>query len=231
MISYEVGKHAFYIPKENKVLATSLSGVIEAMNIMFYADINPLRSKVSATSRNFIELNDGVSLEAGFGYKGLYQFFKDKLNIPINVEKSFARTSSSWHIFLEDNYKEAYDRYVTIENETESKNEDENEIVDKKDTEETTKEGEQNNENHDRTQEKEDLSSDAGLCATSGSTEDQEGASGESGTPILEGTGSGAEPTVSFEETSQQETPQEEAKQKPTKRGRKKAEPTKSSAE
>lgn len=217
MISYEVGKHAFYIPEENKVLATSLSGIIEAMNIMFYADINPSRSKVSATSRNFIELNDGMSLEAGFGYKGLYQFFKDKLNIPINVEKSFARTSSSWHVFLEDNYKEAYDRYVTIENE--------NEVVDKNDTEETTKEGEQNNENYDRTQEKEDLSSDAGLCATSGSTEDQEGTSGESGTPILEGTGSGTESTVETEEVSAElptETPKEPPKES-TKRGRKKA--------
>ena len=216
MISYEVGKHAFYIPEENKVLATSLSGIIEAMNIMFYADINPSRSKVSATSRNFIELNDGVSLEAGFGYKGLYQFFKDKLNIPINVEKSFARTSSSWHVFLEDNYKEAYDRYVAIEseNETESKNENE----------ETTKEGEQNNENNAGQKEAQDLSSDAGLCATSGSTEDQEGTVGQSGTPILEGTRSGTEPTVETEEVSAElptETPKEPPKE-PTKRGRKK---------
>lgn len=217
MISYEVGKHAFYIPDENKVLATSLSGIIEAMNIMFYANVNPLRSKVSATSRNFIELNDGASLEAGFGYKGLYQFFKDKLNIPLNVEKSFARTSSSWHIFLEDNYKEAYDRYVTIENE--------NEIADKNDTEETTKEGEQNNENNAGQKEEKSVSSDAGLCATSGSTEDQEGTEGQSGTPILEGTGSGTESTVETEEVSAElptETPKEPPKES-TKRGRKRA--------
>ena len=213
MISYEVGKHAFYVPDENKVLATSLSGIIEAMNIMFYANINPLRSKVSATSRNFIELNDGTSLEAGFGYKGLYQFLKDKLNIPLNVEKSFARTSSSWHVFLEDNYKEAYDRYVTIENE--------NEIADKNDNEETTKEGEQNNENNAGQKEEKSVSSDAGLCATSGSTEDQEGTEGQSGTPILEGTGSGTEPTVETEEVSA-EAPKETPKE-PAKRGRKKA--------
>ena len=107
MINHEIGKHAFYIPEENKILATSLFGVLDAVNTMFGANINISRSKVSATSRNFIETADGVSKEAGFGYRGLYEFFKNELKIPVDVERSFARTSNSWHIFLDKTYKEA----------------------------------------------------------------------------------------------------------------------------
>ena len=115
MISHEIGKHAFYIPEENKILATSLFGVLDAVNTMFGASININRSKVSATSRNFIETTDGVSKEAGFGYRGLYEFFKNELKIPVDVERSFARTSNSWHIFLDKTYKEAYDKYSAVE--------------------------------------------------------------------------------------------------------------------
>ena len=115
MISHEIGKHAFYISEENKILATSLFGVLDAVNTMFGASININRSKVSATSRNFIETTDGVSKEAGFGYRGLYEFFKNELKIPVDVERSFARTSNSWHIFLDKTYKEAYDKYSAVE--------------------------------------------------------------------------------------------------------------------
>ena len=202
MISHEIGKHAFYISEENKILATSLFGVLDAVNTMFGANINISRSKVSATSRNFIETADGVSKEAGFGYRGLYEFFKNELKIPVDVERSFARTSNSWHIFLDKTYKEAYDKYSAVEKLMEAAQEeltdveDEDKDLSTKNTEVKNEEfieqqeGDNNNaEDHERKKEKENLPSDVGTDTEARSSQDEEGTTDESGTPDVGGTG------------------------------------------
>lgn len=203
MISHEIGKHAFYIPEENKILATSLFGVLDAVNTMFGANINIGRSKVSATSRNFIETADGVSKEAGFGYRGLYDFFKNELKVPIDVERSFARTSNSWHIFLDKTYKEAYDRYSAVEKLMETaqeeltdvEGEDEGSLTDNTEIKNEElieqQEGDNNNaEDHEWEEETQDLPSDVGADTEAGSSQDEEGTADESGTPDVGGTGS-----------------------------------------
>jgi len=207
-LNYEVGKYAFYIEEENKILATGLFGVLEAMNVMFDAKINIARSKVSSTSRNFIDV-DGVAKEAGFGYKGLYQFFKNELKVPINTDKSFARTSSSWHIFLDNEYKIAYDKFVA-EDKSEQESAKTETVVETENQDIEQTEGEVKNEGNEGRQEEEDLSSNVGMRIEAGSSEDQEGTPNESGAPVLDGTG------------AESELKEEAVQPEPKKRGRKK---------
>lgn len=107
---------SFYLVNENLIKAYSPYALIVALNEMFKVNIDPLHSKVSATSRSVVRVAEDTQWqEAGFGYKGLFAFLKDNLNIPIDTDKSFARTTSCWYVYLQDSYKEAFNKMLDSE--------------------------------------------------------------------------------------------------------------------
>ena len=107
---------SFYLVEENLVKAFSPYALIVALNELFKAEIDPLHSKVSATGRSVVRVAEDTQWqEAGFGYKGLFAFLKDNLNIPIDTDKSFARTTSCWYVYLQDSYKEAFKKMLDSE--------------------------------------------------------------------------------------------------------------------
>lgn len=107
---------SFYLVEENLVKAYSPYALIVALNEMFKVEIDPIHSKVSATSRSVVRVAEDTQWqEAGFGYKGLFAFLKDNLNIPIDTDKSFARTTSCWYVYLQDSYKEAFKKMLDSE--------------------------------------------------------------------------------------------------------------------
>ena len=107
---------SFYLVEENLVKAFSPYALIVALNEMFKAEIDPIHSKISATGRSVVRVAEDTQWqEAGFGYKGLFAFLKDNLNIPIDTDKSFARTTSCWYVYLQDSYKEAFKKMLDSE--------------------------------------------------------------------------------------------------------------------
>lgn len=107
---------SFYLVEENLVKAFSPYALIVALNELFKAEIDPIHSKVSATGRSVVRVAEDTQWqEAGFGYKGLFAFLKDNLNIPIDTDKSFARTTSCWYVYLQDSYKEAFKKMLDSE--------------------------------------------------------------------------------------------------------------------
>ena len=107
---------SFYLVEENLVKAFSPYALIVALNELFKAEIDPIHSKVSATGRSVVRVAEDTQWqEAGFGYKGLFAFLKDNLNIPIDTDKSFARTTSCWYVYLQDSYKEAFNKMLDSE--------------------------------------------------------------------------------------------------------------------
>lgn len=112
----KISNDSFYLVEENVIKAYSPHALIVALNEMFKVNIDPLHSKVSATSRSVVRVAEDTQWqEAGFGYKGLYAFLKDILNIPIDTNKSFARTTSCWYVYLQDSYKEAFKKMLDSE--------------------------------------------------------------------------------------------------------------------
>lgn len=107
---------SFYVVNENVIKAFSPHALIVALNEMFKVNIDPLHSKVSATSRSVVRVAEDTQWqEAGFGYKGLFAFLKDILNVPIDTDKSFARTTNCWYVYLQDSYKEAFNKMLDSE--------------------------------------------------------------------------------------------------------------------
>ena len=107
---------SFYLVDENLIKAYSPHALIVALNEMFKVNIDPLHSKVSATSRSVVRVAEDTQWqEAGFGYKGLFAFLKDILNVPIDTDKSFARTTNCWYVYLQDSYKEAFKKMLDSE--------------------------------------------------------------------------------------------------------------------
>lgn len=116
---------SFYLVEENLVKAYSPYALIVALNEMFKVEIDPIHSKVSATSRSVVRVAEDTQWqEAGFGYKGLFAFLKDNLNIPIDTDKSFARTTSCWYVYLQDSYKEAFKKMLDSEENVEDNKQD-----------------------------------------------------------------------------------------------------------
>lgn len=107
---------SFYLVNENLIKAYSPHALIIALNEMFKVNIDPLHSKVSATSRSVVRVAEDTQWqEAGFGYKGLFAFLKDILNVPIDTDKSFARTTNCWYVYLQDSYKGAFNKMLDSE--------------------------------------------------------------------------------------------------------------------
>ena len=112
----KISNDSFYVVDENVIKAYSPHALIVALNEMFKVNIDPIHSKVSATSRSVVRVAEDTQWqEAGFGYKGLYAFLKDILNVPIDTDKSFARTTNCWYVYLQDSYKEAFNKMLDSE--------------------------------------------------------------------------------------------------------------------
>lgn len=106
----------FYFVDDNVVKAFSPSSLVTALNEMFGVEIDPLHSKISASNRNVVRVGESTEWqEAGFGYKGLFNYLKTILNIPIDTDKSFARTTTCWYVYLQDSYKEAFNKMLDSE--------------------------------------------------------------------------------------------------------------------
>ena len=172
---------SFYLVNENLIKAYSPYALIIALNEMFKVNIDPLHSKVSATSRSVVRVAEDTQWqEAGFGYKGLYAFLKDILNVPIDTDKSFARTTNCWYVYLQDSYKEAFNKMLDSEENTEDTSVDNNqdnntqEIINN--TEET-----KDAEGNEWKEKTESSARNEPDCDEAGMQQDQEGTQDESG--------------------------------------------------
>ena len=165
---------SFYLVNENLIKAYSPHALIIALNEMFNVNIDPLHSKVSATSRSVVRVAEDTQWqEAGFGYKGLFAFLKDILNVPIDTDKSFARTTNCWYVYLQDSYKEAFNKMLYSEENGEDNQTETQEIINN--TEES------NNEENVGIKKEEDSARNEPDCDEAGMQQDQEGTQDESG--------------------------------------------------
>ena len=174
---------SFYLVDENLIKAYSPHALIVALNEMFKVNIDPIHSKVSATSRSVVRVAEDTQWqEAGFGYKGLFAFLKDILNVPIDTDKSFARTTNCWYVYLQDSYKEAFNKMLDSEGNVEdnqpaqtAKTETQEIINNKEETKDA--------QDYARTQEasyptrNEQTGNDAGMQQDQEGTQDESGAS------------------------------------------------------
>ncbi|UNY40359.1 hypothetical protein KLEP7_gp119 [Pseudaeromonas phage vB_PpeM_ KLEP7] len=185
----KISNDSFYVVDENVIKAYSPHALIVALNEMFKVNIDPLHSKVSATSRNIIRVGESTEWqEAGFGYKGLYAFLKDILNVPIDANKSFARTTNCWYVYLQDSYKEAFNKMLDSEEQEVNTSVEDNQSVQavQTETQENTQtiinNEEVNNNEEDAGQEKTQSSTgNEPDCDEAGMQQDQEGTKDESG--------------------------------------------------
>lgn len=191
---------SFYLVEENLVKAFSPYALIVALNELFKAEIDPIHSKVSATGRSVVRVAEDTQWqEAGFGYKGLFAFLKDNLNIPIDTDKSFARTTSCWYVYLQDSYKEAFKKMLDSE-----ENVEDNKQAIKTETQITNNEEGTNNEEATWTQEEKDCTDDERVRDEAGLSQEQEGTQDESGAPDLGADGSGSEQQLAVEKPATQ---------------------------
>lgn len=170
---------SFYLVDENLIKAYSPYALIVALNEMFKVNIDPIHSKVSATSRSVVRVAEDTQWkEAGFGYKGLYTFLKDILNIPINTDKSFARTTNCWYVYLQDSYKEAFNKMLDSEG-----NVEDNKPAQTAETETQIINNEEVNTNEEDVgcKKEEDSAGNEPDCDEAGMQQDQEGTQDESG--------------------------------------------------
>ena len=207
---------SFYLVEENLVKAFSPYALIVALNELFKAEIDPIHSKVSATGRSVVRVAEDTRWqEAGFGYKGLFAFLKDNLNIPIDTDKSFARTTSCWYVYLQDSYKEAFKKMLDSEGNAED---NQSAQAAKTETQEIINNTEETKDAQDyaRTQEasyparNEQTGNDAGM------QQDQEGTQDESGASDVPADPSGIDGVQGLSEQPSKLVSQEEPKPKQT---------------
>ena len=218
---------SFYVVDENVIKAYSPYALIIALNEMFKVNIDPLHSKVSATSRSVVRVAEDTQWqEAGFGYKGLYAFLKDILNVPIDTDKSFARTTNCWYVYLQDSYKEAFNKMLDSEEQEVNTSVEDNQPAQtaKTETQEiiNNKEETKDAKDYARTQEasyptrNEQTGNDAGM------QQDQEGTQDESGTPDVPTDPSGIDGVQGLnvgavESTTEEPKPKQTRQRKPKK--------------
>ena len=212
---------SFYVVDENVIKAYSPHALIIALNEMFKVNIDPLHSKVSATSRSVVRVAEDTQWqEAGFGYKGLYAFLKDILNIPIDTDKSFARTTNCWYVYLQDSYKEAFNKMLdSEEQEVNTSVEDNKQETANTETQEIINNAEENtNEENVGFKKEEDSTRNEPDCDEAGMQQDQEGTQDESGASDVTADPSGIDgvqglsTTGAVEEPKPKQTRQRKAK-------------------
>lgn len=215
--SIQISNDSFYLVDENLIKAFSPHALVIAMNEMFGVEIDPLHSKISATSRNIIRVGESTEWqEAGFGYKGLFNYFKNILNIPIDTDKSFARTTSCWYVYLQDSYKEAFNKMLDSEGNAEDNNQAiQNETQENNQETNNNEEVNINEENAGR-EEKEDSTGNEPDCDEAGMQQDQEGTQDESGASNVSADPSGVDGVQGLGEQPSKPVVQEEPKPKQT---------------
>ena len=177
---------SFYLVNENLIKAYSPHALIVALNEMFKVNIDPLHSKVSATSRSVVRVAEDTQWqEAGFGYKGLFAFLKDILNVPIDTDKSFARTTNCWYVYLQDSYKEAFNKMLDSEEQEVNTSVEDNQPAQTAQTETqeiiNNKDETKDAEGDERKEKEEDSARNEPDCDEAGMQQDQEGTQDESG--------------------------------------------------
>ena len=204
---------SFYLVEENLVKAFSPYALIVALNELFKAEIDPIHSKVSATGRSVVRVAEDTQWqEAGFGYKGLFAFLKDNLNIPIDTDKSFARTTSCWYVYLQDSYKEAFNKMLDSEENVEDNKQaiqTETQIIN---NEEETK----NAQDYAWKEEAAHPARNEPTGDEAGMQQDQEGTQDESGASNVSADPSGIDGVQGLGEQSSKPVVQEEPKPKQT---------------
>ena len=204
---------SFYLVNENLIKAYSPYALIIALNELFKVNIDPIHSKVSATSRSVVRVAEDTQWqEAGFGYKGLYAFLKDILNVPIDTDKSFARTTNCWYVYLQDSYKEAFNKMLDSDGNVEDNQSAQTETQEIINNTEETKDAE-GNEWKEKTESSTRNEPD---CDEAGMQQDQEGTQDESGASDVPADPSGIDGVQGLNEQSSAPVNQEEPKPKQT---------------
>ena len=196
---------SFYLVDENLIKAYSPYALIIALNEMFKVNIDTIHSKVSATSRSVVRVAEDTQWqEAGFGYKGLYAFLKDIMNIPINTDKSFARTTNCWYVYLQDSYKEAFNKMLDSEG-----NVEDNQPAQTAETETQIINNEEVNTNEENVgiKKEENSARNEPDCNDAGMQQDQEGTQDESGASDVPTDPSGIDGVQGLNEPVIQEEP------------------------
>lgn len=206
---------SFYLVEENLVKAFSPYALIVALNEMFKAEIDPIHSKISATSRNIVRVGESTEWqEAGFGYKGLFNYFKNILNIPIDTDKSFARTTSCWYVYLQDSYKEAFKKMLDSEENVEDNKQavqTETQIIN---NEEETK----NAQDYAWKEEAAHPARNEPDCDEAGMQQDQEGTQDESGASDVPADPSGVDDVQGLGEATKEEPKPKQTRQRKAKK-------------
>ena len=215
---------SFYLVNENLIKAYSPYALIIALNEMFKVNIDPLHSKVSATSRNIIRVGEDTQWqEAGFGYKGLYAFLKDNLNIPIDTDKSFARTTNCWYVYLQDSYKEAFNKMLDSEEQEVNTSVEDNNQATQTETQTIINNKEVNtNEEDVGCKKEEDSAGNEPDCDEAGMQQEQEGTQDESGASDVPADPSGIDGVQGLnvgavESTTEEPKPKQTRQRKPKK--------------
>ncbi len=203
---------SFYLVEENLVKAFSPYALIVALNELFKTEIDPIHSKVSATGRSVVRVAEDTQWqEAGFGYKGLFAFLKDNLNIPIDTDKSFARTTSCWYVYLQDSYKEAFKKMLDSE-----ENVEDNKQAIQTETQIINNEEVNTNEENAWKKEAQDSARNEPDCDEAGMQQDQEGTQDESGASNVSTDPSGVDGVQGLSDQPSKTVTQEEPKPKQT---------------
>lgn len=209
---------SFYLVDENMIKAYSPYALIVALNEMFKVSIDPLHSKVSATSRSVVRVTEDTQWqEAGFGYRGLFAFLKDILNVPIDTNKSFARTTNCWYVYLQDSYKEAFNKMLDSEEQEVNTSVEDNQPAQTAETETQIINNEEENTNEEDVgfKKEEDSAGNEPDCDEAGMQQDQEGTQDESGASDVPADPSG-DGVQGLSEQSSKPVAQEEPKPKQT---------------
>ena len=208
---------SFYLVEENMVKAFSPYALIVALNELFKAEIDPIHFKVSATGRSVVRVAEDTQWqEAGFGYKGLFAFLKDNLNIPIDTDKSFARTTSYWYVYLQDSYKEAFKKMLDSEEQEVNTSVEDNKQAIQTETQIINNEEEtENAQDYARKEEAAHPARNEPTGDEAGMQQDQEGTQDESGTPDVPADSSGVDVVQGLADTNVKAV-QEEPKPKQT---------------
>ena len=194
---------SFYLVNENLIKAYSPYALIVALNEMFKVNIDPIHSKVSATSRSVVLVAEDTQWqEAGFGYRGLFAFLKDILNVPIDTDKSFARTTNCWYVYLQDSYKEAFNKMLDSEDNAEDNNQ-----ATQTETQTINNEEVNTNEEDVGCKKEEDSTGNEPDCDEAGMQQDQEGTQDESGASDVPADPSGIDGVQGLNEPVIQEEP------------------------
>ena len=209
---------SFYLVEENLVKAFSPYALIVALNELFKAEIDPIHSKVSATGRSVVRVAEDTQWqEAGFGYKGLFAFLKDTLNIPIDTDKSFARTTSCWYVYLQDSYKEAFNKMLDAEDKEVDNSQAKQENSEKNNEQIINNEEEAKDaQDYAREEKTESTAGNEPDCDEAGMQQDQEGTQDESGASDVPTNPSGVDGVQGLNEQPSKSVVQEDPKPKQT---------------